>query len=226
MRSARILAAAVLAASGLVAVGLTTETARAATSKDLTVLPSSKVMKNEKYALTGSVGPSSISRRVKLQYKSGSTWKTSGETMTWSGGFSLTKTMTATKTWRFYAPKVTSGGTTYKAVTGNAKKVSLVGQTASGFVTPYGSCSASVLQTVTVVATFSPARYGRIVLFDTVEGEFSGQQDSKGRVAFTFDHMDGAGSFDVKATALSYLGASAKSVTLPYRVSSSYCPLS
>jgi len=229
MRSIRMLSAAVLAASGLIAVGVTTEAANAASSKDLNV-NHTQVMKLETFTASGRVSTNDA-RTVKLQYRNDSDdpWTTkSTKTSNASGYFSFSVTTGRTRYYRYYAPKNGSD----LSIKGNSRKVTVVPQTASAYISPseltYFCASPGVNQTVYAVAKFSPARPGRDVSFTSPNGTpIEGTQDSKGHVVMPFNITKPAGKYSIAVTAEAYLGASAVSApTTSIQVNhlSIFCP--
>lgn len=213
MRSIRMLTAAVLAASGLVAVGLTTESAQAAGSKNLTV-QYSKVIKDEVFSITGTL-TTPVQRQVKLQYryKSKGAWSTAKSTTSNSGGFfSFSTKTTKSRYYRFYAPA--SNGNA--KITGNAKKVSVVKQSVTYYqIHNRTQCQfigdSSSFDDFTVVAQFSPARPGRVVKLTTTKyGNFSGYQDGEGIEVFTVHPGNVRQSADFTVITTSANGAPAK----------------
>ncbi|MCW2751767.1 MAG: hypothetical protein JWR83_2877 [Aeromicrobium sp.] len=207
MRTVRLLIAAIMAVTGLVAVGATTEAANAS-SKDL-VVNHVRVMKNEALDAYGRLGTHLV-RRVWLQYRyhTDDAWKTLSATSSdVNGNYNFYSAYSSTtRYYRYYAPA--SAG--HPSITGNAKKISVVAQKVNlFFITPSTQCQGSS-GSVTAVASFYPARSGRIVTFTSNTGTKFGYEDSMGNVAVTFSPGSAAFSFASVATATPFQGASPK----------------
>ncbi|MDR7087739.1 hypothetical protein J2X11_002578 [Aeromicrobium panaciterrae] len=215
MRALRLLGVAILAISGFVVVGSTTGGAGAAdSSKYLTAQFHAKVMANEEFTLAGNV-KTHFERLVRLQYKSGDTWKTI-RTVTEAAdgdGFEFTLVTTSkTRYYRYYAPSTTgSGGESGAKIVGYAKKVTVVSQKATYFgLTPSQQCTDDI-HNVTLYAQFYPARPGRQVVVETHTGPKFGPQDRRGSVAITFNPGTSIISeYNLQAKAQPLAGASAK----------------
>lgn len=194
MKSPRILLVTALAVAGLSTAALVAPAAQAAGSKNLSVTYS-KAIKNELNTARGTL-TTPVERNVKLQYKSGKVWKTLKSTTSSSDGtFQFAFRLQGTKSLRFYAAKYPS----HAAITGTARTVTVVAQTGKLLVTPDSQCS-FFAGDVTAVASFTPARPGRKVTFQTNTGPIIGYEDGRGNVAVTFD--PGSSLFSYKAFAI------------------------
>lgn len=216
MRSMRLFLAATVAATGLVAGG-TIQAAQAASTKDLTAQYGGKVIKGELFQLYGKT-KTHIERQVKLQYKKGDTWKTSSISATTNasdGSFTFNGVKTSvTRKYRYVAPATEGHG----KIVGNAKKVTVVKQTATGYVTPYPAYYYFLINdhfdgTVNVVLTFTPARLDRQVTFTTPNGVDIDEayQDSKGHVVVPFNLNKPSGTYPFVVKTVAKNGAAAKS---------------
>ena len=213
MRSIRLLSAAILAATGLIAVGVTTQTANAASLNDLNVTYS-KVMTLEKFQAYGTVS-SHTARVVKLQYRNKTTdpWTTkSTKTSSGSGSFSFDVATGKTRYYRFYAPK--SGS--FPKISGNSRKVTVVAQTATAYVTPnpvyYYFCETHADTTLDAVVSLYPSRLGRNVSFTTPNGvSRNGTSDGSGHVNIPFNINKTSGDYYITVTAQSFNNSAAKS---------------
>lgn len=211
MRPARALIAALIAATATAGIGLTHEAAHAAGSKSLSVYPSDPV-KNEKVTFVGQL-TTPVERRVVLQYKTKNYgWKYFAETdsANGSGYFSLSRAITRSRTYRYYAPKATVDGTKLASITGYSRRMNVVAAQASISLTPARQCLGQNKQII-VIATFSPIREGRTVSFSTQVGPVAGQQDHRGKVGIAVGPGGEAGTFSIKATAAALNGAPTKS---------------
>lgn len=210
MRSVRLLTAALLSVVGLVAVGATTQSA-SANSLVMTSTYSS-VMKYENFTLSGKVLTPKV-RTIKLQYKSGTKWVDKMSKTTFGDGSFYFNTFTgATRYYRYYAPK--SG--TSAAIVGNTKKITLVAQKVTAYITPNPVvyyCSTNYVGTVNMVITAYPARAGRGVTFMTPNGveENEGSTDAHGHAVVPFAINKQEGTYKVTATVDANNGASAAS---------------
>jgi hypothetical protein len=222
MNPVRLLCAAILALTGLVAVGLTTETANAASSKDLNVTYT-KVIKNEKFSAYGRLATHNI-RTVKLQYRDDvdDAWKTlSTQKSSSLGYFEFSPSTSRTRYFRYYVP---AGGGDPK-ISGNSRKITVVSQKVTFFaVTPSFQCSNVNQENVTMFAHFYPVRPYRSVHFTTNVGTLQAYQDAKGNAAVTFYPGASVFTFAGKATTDQENSAAAKS-SAPFTYRQSYCDL-
>lgn len=214
MRTTRLLSATLLTAATLAAVGATTGTAHAAGSTNLTVQYGGKVLKNEQFDVSGQL-TRALERQVKLQYRSGDSWKTKATTTSNadSGSFFFSNVTTSkTRTYRYYAP-ATEGA---KKVVGTARKVSVVSQKVTKFaVSDASQCryvfDDSAFAPMTIFAQFYPARPGRGVTVVTEKyGTLNGFQDRAGIEAFTISPGTTKQSSTFQARTVAANGAAAK----------------
>ncbi len=190
-------------------------TARAKSSLSAPRLAPAAPIVREKVAVSGTLAPAAR-RRIQLQAKSGSTWRTlAAATSDARGRVSVVVPFKVASTIRWYAAP--SGGK--PAVTGPTKRVAPLAQTLSV------SAPARVRPgtSVTVTVTAAPARPGRPITVDAVllaEGEVisvgSATQDAQGKASFPllpeFHGVDAGCScapFQLRATTPSSNGAPA-----------------
>lgn len=220
MRTVRLFSAAILAVSGLIAVGATTESANAASSKDLSV-SHTHVMKSEGFSAYGRVSSHTV-RTVKLQYRNHNhgAWKTKTTVKSIAGGyFEFYLSTSKTRYYRYYASK---SGSSAKIV-GHSRKVAVVAQSVKFFaVTPNSQCANLSHQNVTMMAEFYPARPGREVRFATNTGVVTAYQDGNGVASVNFAPGNTVFSYKAVATAQPADGAGAKS-SPTYKYSQSLC---
>ncbi|RYJ05842.1 MAG: hypothetical protein EON52_09460 [Actinomycetales bacterium] len=204
MKSPRILLVTALAVAGLSTTLLVAPAAQAAGSTHLT-LTYTKAMKNELNNARGTL-TTPVERTVKLQYRSGTTWKTLKSTTSASDGtFQFAFRLQGTKALRFHAPKYPS----HAAITGIVRTVTIVTQTGKLLVTPDSQCTFFATDR-TAVASFTPARPGRKVTFQTNAGSIVGYQDGRGNVAVTIPAGSSVFSYKAYAIAAERNGAAAK----------------
>lgn len=204
MKSPRILLVTAIAVAGLSTAVLVAPAAQAAGSTNLTVTYS-KAIKNELNNARGTL-TTPVERNVKLQYRSGTVWKTLKSTTSASDGtFQFAFRLQGTKAVRFYAAKYPS----HAAITGTARTITVVAQTGKLLVTPDSQCTIFATDR-TAVASFSPARPGRKVTFQTNVGSIVGYEDGRGNVAVNVPAGSSLFTYKAYAIAAERNGAAAK----------------